>query len=80
MNEEIVIDLRIGSYEFLANAAARSNWIPPEYYANDWLANCARWLEFGTDVDLASNPSNKQLMDFYQVKEIQAHNGPDKEA
>lgn len=49
--EESVVDLKALSYDSLVAAAIRSNWIPPEYCANDWLADCRRWLEFGPVVD-----------------------------
>lgn len=38
------VELRIAAYEQLANAAAVSPWIPPEYTSNDWLADLRAFL------------------------------------
>lgn len=46
-----VVDLKALAYDSLAAAATRSNWMPPDYCANDWLADCRRWLEFGPPVN-----------------------------
>jgi len=49
--EEVpTIDLMHVAYERLQQAASESNWIPPEYYANDWIADCCRWLREGPPV------------------------------
>lgn len=42
-----VIDLIHVAYNSLAEAASRSKWMPPEYCANDWLADCRDFLENG---------------------------------
>lgn len=35
------------SMNSLRQAASKSNWIPPEYGANDWLSDCRFFLEHG---------------------------------
>ncbi len=47
---DVVIDLEKTGYQMLAEAAGQSNWIPPEYFANDWLADCAEFLRTGQGV------------------------------
>lgn len=39
-----VIDLDRNFWESLVKAASESNWIPPEYFANDWVSDCADFL------------------------------------
>lgn len=48
-------NLKEMAYDALAAAAARSNWIPEQYAANDWLADCRRWLEFGFEDEQSQN-------------------------
>lgn len=47
-----VVDLKHTAYDQLQQAASASKWIPPEYYANDWIADCCRWLREGPTVDI----------------------------
>ena len=35
------------SYQVLAQAATQSDWIPPEYSSNEWLADCTHFLRHG---------------------------------
>ena len=42
-----VIDLKHTAYDYLCRAALKSKWIPEEYMANDWLYDCAQYLEEG---------------------------------
>lgn len=35
------------AYRTLQQAAGRSNWIPPQYTANDWIADCVHFLHHG---------------------------------
>ncbi len=41
------IDLDKNMWQSLVNAANQSTWIPPEYYMNDWVSDCARFLLTG---------------------------------
>lgn len=56
------IDLWHEAYKQLQQAASESNWIPPEYYANDWIADCCRWLREGPPV--AEVEERRELSDY----------------
>lgn len=46
--DDAEIDLEKASYRQLEEAAAQSNWIPREqYFANDWVNDCAHFLRTG---------------------------------
>jgi hypothetical protein len=49
-SQSTVIDLEKASWDALCKAAGESNWISPEYMANDWLADCARFLRTGEGI------------------------------
>lgn len=49
--ETVVVDLKHTAYDAMQQAASESKWIPPEYFANDWIADCCRWLREGPNVD-----------------------------
>lgn len=40
-------DLDIGAWNDIKESITRSNWIPPEYYMNDWVSDIKRFVEFG---------------------------------
>jgi len=46
----VTIDLKHIAYDQMQQAASESKWIPPEYYSNDWIADCCRWLREGPPV------------------------------
>jgi len=46
----VTIDLKHTAYDQMQQAASESKWIPPEYYANEWIADCCRWLREGPPV------------------------------
>lgn len=48
--EPLVIDLEKSFYAQLVEAAGQSNWIPPHYFTNDWVSDCARFLRTGEGV------------------------------
>lgn len=56
-DELAAFNLKETAYDSLQEAASRSNWIPAQYCADDWLADCRRWLEFGPD--LAENAEQR---------------------
>lgn len=39
-----MVDLKHSAYDRLCSAAAKSPWVPPEYFANDWLADLETFL------------------------------------
>lgn len=41
---EPVIDLDAADWAAIQEAAAASNWIPPEYFRNDWVSDVCRFL------------------------------------
>ncbi|MES2902701.1 MAG: hypothetical protein V4696_00805 [Pseudomonadota bacterium] len=47
---ENVIDLEKTGFQLLVEAVAQSNWIPPEYMANDWLSDCCHFLRTGEGI------------------------------
>jgi hypothetical protein len=59
------IDLKHTAYDQMQQAASESNWMPPEYCANDWIADCCRWLREGPNVDAepAPRPTPEQVAD-----------------
>lgn len=46
----VVIDLDKSAMALLSEAASQSSWVPPEYMANDWVSDCARFLRTGEGV------------------------------
>lgn len=42
-----IIDLDIGMWEAIKQAAGESKWIPEEYYMNDWVSDVCRFLREG---------------------------------
>lgn len=59
----IVLDKE--AYNQLAKAASESTWIPPEYYANDWIADCCEFLRSGNtqrgDIQMSGYITKDQL-------------------
>jgi hypothetical protein len=53
-----VIDLDKSDFDALCKAATESNWIPPEYYRNDWISDCCRFLREGPQVFIDPAPAN----------------------
>jgi len=45
-----VIDLDKEFFRQMCDAAGQSNWIPPEYMVNDWVADCCDFLRNGRKV------------------------------
>lgn len=49
--EPVVIDLDRAFWDSLVKAVGESNWIPPEYFANDWVSDCCDFLRNGPPSD-----------------------------
>lgn len=54
--EVVVIDLDKGMWEQLCEAAGKSNWIPTQYMANDWVADCRQFLLTGAGIHPPAKP------------------------
>jgi hypothetical protein len=67
-SEDVVLDLRISAFDQMAEAAGESNWIPPEYMANDWIADCCHLLRTGEG--LASPAPRDRLEDGAAIQVI----------
>lgn len=68
-----VIDLKHAMYDQLVKAASESNWIPPEYMANDWIADCCNFLRLGAFYRM--RPA--QLDDEHELQAACINNTPD---
>lgn len=53
INDEtgLVIDLEKSFWASLAAAANESNWIPPDYFMNDWVADLRDYLLYGGTIN-----------------------------
>ena len=45
----ILIDLDAENWKAIKQAAQESNWIPPEYFANDWVSDVCNFLKGNSD-------------------------------
>lgn len=52
-----VIDLDELAWEGIKQAASESNWIPPEYYANDWQSDVCKFLREGVTPFIDETPA-----------------------
>lgn len=50
VSEPVVIDLDAEAFKSFCKAAGESNWIPPGYFANDWIADCCNFLRTGEGI------------------------------
>ncbi len=44
-----VLNLDLADWQLICQAASRSNWMPPEYFRNDWVHDVCNWLEHGIE-------------------------------
>lgn len=61
--QERIVDLANVHWQSLCESAKKSNWIPEEYWANDWLADLKEFLERGHDKKLSLPPFHKDAID-----------------
>jgi hypothetical protein len=48
---QYTMDLERGFLDALYEAAEESEWIPPEYYVNDWISDACEFLRTGKGAD-----------------------------
>lgn len=46
-----IINIENGFWETIKQAASESNWIPKEYYMNDWVSDICNFLRTGEGVN-----------------------------
>ncbi len=63
----VTVDLVQLTYDQLCESARRSNWIPPEYTANDWITDCGSFLERGVGAFMNTpiSPTIEQLIQIH---------------
>ena len=45
------LNIRDVAMQMLEKAASESEWMPPEYCANDWQADCCNYLRYGGTIN-----------------------------
>jgi hypothetical protein len=69
-------NLDYGTIARLHEAARKSNWIPPEYYMNDWVSDCATFLKEGPQAFIPDVKPQVQPLEVVDISKIKSIDNP----
>lgn len=70
----VIIDLEKSAMAQLIEAVAESKWIPPEYFMNDWINDCAHFLRTGEGITVSPTPEQTgELVELIALLRREGH-------